>query len=79
VGTSLGIAIATVVHLLGITRVVIGGRFARAWEVFRPFMLEELHRRLTFFPPEALSITPAQLGDDAGLLGAARLVWDRIG
>ncbi len=79
VGTSLGIAIATVVHLLGITRVVIGGRFARAWEVFRPFMLEELHRRLTFFPPEALSITPAQLGDDAGLLGAARLVWDRMG
>jgi glucokinase len=75
----LGIAIATVVHLLGITRVVIGGRFARAWEVFRPFMLEELHRRLTFFPPEALSITPAQLGDDAGLLGAARLVWDKVG
>lgn len=78
VGKALGQAIATVVHLLGIPRVVIGGRFARAWEVFNLFMLEELHRRLTLFPFEAVSIVPAQLGDDAGLLGAARLAWDMV-
>jgi glucokinase len=78
-GKALGQAIATVVHLLGIPRVVIGGRFARAWEVFHLFMLEELYRRLTLFPQEALSIVPAQLGDDAGLLGAARLAWDAVG
>ena len=35
VGRSLGQAIAAVVHLLGLTRVVIGGRFAGAWEVFQ--------------------------------------------
>ncbi|RJR32952.1 MAG: ROK family protein [Deltaproteobacteria bacterium] len=77
-GRSLGQAIAGVVHLLGISRVVIGGRFARAWEVFELFLQEELYRRLTLFPREALSVVPAKLGDDAGLLGAARLAWDKL-
>lgn len=79
VGRSLGQAIATVVHLLGISRVIIGGRFAGAWEVFQGPMSEEIFHRLTLFPPEAVSVSPAQLGDDAGLLGAARLAWDMVG
>ena len=78
VGRSLGQAIAAVVHLLGLTRVVIGGRFARAWEVFQAPLQSELHRRLTLFPPEAVSVCPAQLGDDAGLVGAARLAWQAL-
>jgi glucokinase len=79
VGRSVGLAIANVVHLLGISRVVIGGRFARAWELFHLPLLEELYRRLTLFPREAVLVTPAQLGDDAGLIGAARLAWDAVG
>jgi glucokinase len=75
VGQSLGQAIAGVVHLLGLSRVVIGGRFARAWEVFQYPLEAELHRRLTMFPPEAVSVCPAKLEDDAGLVGAARLAW----
>jgi len=78
VGRSLGQAIAAVVHLLGLTRVVIGGRFARAWEVFQAPLQAELHRRLTLFPPELVSVCPAQLGDDAGLVGAARLAWQAL-
>jgi glucokinase len=76
VGRSLGQAIGTVVHLLGVSRVVIGGRFARAWDLFMPALTGELHRRLTMFPPGAVSLAPAQLGDDAGLMGAARLAWE---
>jgi glucokinase len=79
VGRNLGLAIANAVHLLGLSRVVIGGRFARAWELFKPTLLEELQHRLTLFPPSALSVVPAKLGDDAGLLGAARLAWDGVG
>jgi glucokinase len=79
VGRSLGQAIAAVVHLLGLSRVVLGGRFAQAWEVFHLPLAEELHRRLTLFPREALSVVPAKLGDDAGLLGAAKLAWDNLG
>jgi glucokinase len=78
VGRSLGQAIAGVVHLLGLSRVVIGGRFAQAWEVFKFPLQEELHRRLTLFPPEEVSVCPAQLGDDAGLVGAACLAWQAL-
>jgi glucokinase len=79
VGRSLGLAIASVVHLLGLSRVIIGGRFARAWEVFQLPLAEELHRRLTMVPPDAVSVCPAELGDDAGLIGAARLAWEGAG
>jgi glucokinase len=78
VGRSLGQAIAAAVHLLGLTQVIIGGRFARAWEVFHFPLSEELHRRLTLFPAEAVHVCPAELGDDAGLLGAARLAWEQV-
>jgi glucokinase len=78
VGRSLGQAIAGVVHLLGLSRVVIGGRFAQAWEVFSLPLQEELHRRLTLFPPEEVSVCPAQLEDDAGLVGAACLAWQAM-
>jgi len=79
VGRSLGVAIANVVHLLGLAHVVIGGRFARAWELFELPLKQELHRRLTLFPKEAVQVSPARLGDDAGLMGAARLAWDALG
>jgi glucokinase len=78
VGRSLAMAIADVVHLLGLSRVVIGGRFARAWEHFFRPLQEELYRRLTLFPPEGVSVVPARLDDDAGLLGAARMSWDAL-
>ena len=74
-GRALGMVIADVVHLLGLSRVVIGGRFARSWEHFYTPLEEELYRRLTLFPPEGVSVVPARLDDDAGLLGAARLAW----
>jgi glucokinase len=79
VGMALGIAIADVVHLLGLARIVIGGRFARAWDLFHLPLKEEMFRRLTLFPPEKVSVAPAKLGDDAGLLGAARLAWEAVG
>ncbi len=78
VGKSLGQTIADVVHLLGLSRIIIGGGFAGAWDIFQVPLHEELYHRLTLFPPEAVSISPAQLGNDAGLLGAARLAWDMI-
>jgi glucokinase len=78
VGRGLAIAIADVVHLLGLSRVVIGGGFAKSWEHFFNPLEEELFRRLTLFPPEGVSVVPARLDDDAGLLGAACLAWNLL-
>jgi glucokinase len=76
VGRALGQAIAGVVHLLGIPLIILGGNFAQAWEQFIGSLDEELEKRMTFFPRAALRLRLAVLGDNAGLLGAARLAWD---
>jgi glucokinase len=73
VGTSLAIAIANVIHLLGIRGVLIGGGLAQAWDAFIGPLHEELTRRLTMAPVAEVRIVRAQLGDDAGSLGAAYL------
>jgi glucokinase len=73
VGRSLAIAIGDVVHLLDIRGVLIGGGMARAWDAFIAPLEEELARRLTMTPVEAVRVVRAELGDDAGALGAAYL------
>jgi glucokinase len=75
-GRALGIAIADVVHLLGVPLFILGGNFARGWDQFIGSLEEELDKRMTFFHRADLRLRPAILGDNAGLLGAARLAWD---
>lgn len=76
VGRALGIAIADVVHLLGLPLIILGGKFAQSWDQFISPLEAELARRMTFFSLADLRLRPAVLGDNAGLLGAARLAWD---
>ncbi|MBM4287737.1 MAG: ROK family protein [Deltaproteobacteria bacterium] len=76
VGRALGIAIADVVHLLGLQTIILGGKFARAWDQFIGALDAELEKRLTFFRRSDISVRPAMLDDNAGLLGAARMAWD---
>ncbi len=76
VGWALGIAIADVVHLLGVPVVILGGNFARAWDRFLPALERELAVRLTFFDRRELRLRQARLGDNAGLVGAAQLAWE---
>jgi glucokinase len=78
VGRGLAIAIANVIHLLGIRGVVIGGGLAQAWDAFIGPLREELTRRLTMAPAAEVRIVRAQLGDDAGSLGAAYLVSTQL-
>ena len=73
VGRSLAIAIGNVVHLLDIRAVLIGGGMARAWDAFIDPLKEELARRVTMAPAAAVRVVRAELGDDAGSLGAAYL------
>jgi len=78
VGRALGQTIVDVVHLLGLSLVIIGGKFSLAWNQFIGPLHDELDHRLTLFPRDQLQVVPATLGDNAGLLGAARLAWGRL-
>ena len=73
VGTNLAIAIATVVQLLGIRRVLIAGGLANGWDLFIGPLQEELNRRLTLIPPSTVKVVRTKLGHNAGALGAAYL------
>ena len=78
VGKGLAIAIANVIQLLGIRGVVIGGGLGRAWDAFIGPLREELTQRLTMAPVAEVRIVRAELGDDAGSLGAAYLAGTRF-
>jgi len=73
VGTSLAIAIANVVQLIGIRSVLIAGGLANALDLFIGPLQEELSRRLTMVRPSEVKVVRTKLGYYAGALGAAYL------
>jgi glucokinase len=84
VGQALGIAIATFINALNLPMYVIGGGVSHSWDAFAPAMFEEIKFRSFVYRAtnsedpngprlQETIVTPALLGGDAGLLGAARL------
>lgn len=70
-GAHLGIGIASLVNILGIEDIIIGGGIANAWDHFYGAMNREIPRHT--YPETAVRIRVqrAVLGDKAGILGAA--------
>jgi len=75
---ALGIGIANVFHLLNPELILVGGGVSRAGATLLGPATEEARR--TIFPPlqAALKVKRTSLGDDAGLLGAARVAFRGI-
>jgi len=72
----LATAIITAVHILDPELVVIGGGVARAGK-YLVDPVRELVQKYAWLPPGAtVEVVPAQLGDDAGILGGAKLAFD---
>lgn len=74
-GQALGRGIVNVVAFTGLDLVVIGGGLAPAWPLMESACRQEMRLRLCIVDPEAVEIAPAQLSDQAPLLGAA--AWAR--
>lgn len=77
VGDALGRGLANVVNLLNPERIVIGGGVGKAWGLFAPTMRASLRAHAFEAPAKAVSVVRAQLGDRAGILGAACLLWEQ--
>jgi glucokinase len=77
-GRALGLAFATLVNLLNLERIVIGGGVLPAWELFMPPAEQELRRRAFAAPAARVSFARAALGDLAGVTGAAGLLWEEL-
>lgn len=70
-GKNLGIGIASLVNVLGIEDVLIGGGLSQAWERFEAAMRQEIPCRTYAETAARIRVHRAQLGDRAGVLGAA--------
>jgi glucokinase len=77
-GTYLGIALASIVNIVNPEAVIIGGGVLPAWNHIIPAAKEEMMCRAFQDPAERVELLPAALGDRAGLIGAAGLLWQEL-
>jgi glucokinase len=77
-GEALGMAIANLIHILGLEGVVLGGGLSRAATIFLPSLEKEFKKRLTLVPPEKIKIRVSRLQEKGGILGAAGIALERL-
>jgi glucokinase len=70
--TLLGTAVSSLTNLLNPELIVIGGGVIRAGDLIFEPVRAEVARRAYKWSASILRIVPARLGDDAGIIGAAR-------
>ena len=75
-GFYLGIALAGLINVLNPETIVIGGGASAGWDLFIPHTSEQIRQRAYREPAARARLVPAALGDDAGILGAARLAFE---
>ncbi len=74
-GDYLGIGLANLINILNPEMIVVGGGVANGWELFEQHMRHQVDEHAFPLPASEVKIVPAECGDDAGLLGAARLAF----
>lgn len=76
-GFYLGIAIADLINVLNPDVIVIGGGAAAAWDAFMPTVRKQVNKRAYTEAAARAKIVRAGLADNAGILGAARIGFER--
>ena len=75
-GFYLGVALSSLINVLNPEIIVIGGGASAGWNLFMPHTQETIRQRAFGSISKNALIVRGELGDDAGLLGGARLVFD---
>jgi glucokinase len=72
-GVYLGIGLANLINIINPEMIVIGGGVANGWNLFEKHMHQQVAERAFPLLAAGVKIVRAECGDDAGLLGAAKL------
>ncbi len=72
-GVYLGIGLANLINIINPEMIVIGGGVMNGWDLFEKHMHQQVAERAFPLLAARVKIVRAECGDDAGLLGAARL------
>ncbi|MBI5756661.1 MAG: ROK family protein [Nitrospirae bacterium] len=78
-GKYLGIAIASLMHILNPEMIVLTGAVTGAWDFFMPAAKKEVEKRAYKAMVEKTKIVPGMLIDSAGIVGAAGLAMKQLG
>ena len=76
VGRYLGVGLVNIINLLNPEIIVIGGGVVNGWNLFANAMRQQVADRVFRSQVNRVKIVPAECGDNAGLLGAARLAFN---
>jgi len=74
----LGIGVANVINLLSPEIVIVSGGVALAGEILFAALIESVRDHVCAFLRADVDVVPAELGDSAGLVGAAHTVWECV-
>ena len=77
-GCLLGAGLASLIYVLTPEAIVIGGGISGSTKFFFPATLEEIERRVLLSSRENLQLLTAKLGNQAGMVGAAKLAWELL-
>ena len=77
-GRDLGAGLTSLIYVLAPEAVVIGGGISASAEFFLPAVQAEIQRRVLPSSRTSLQLLKAQLGNRAGMVGAAKLAWQLI-
>ena len=74
-GRFLGVGIANIINLMSPEAIILTGGLVGAWNIYVQEAIKEASRRAFKELFDAVKIIPSSLGDDAGIVGAASLVF----
>jgi glucokinase len=74
-GRNLGAGLASLIYVLTPEAIVIGGGVSASAEFFFPAALAEIERRVHPTSRAGIQLLQAELGNQAGMVGAAKLAW----
>ncbi|MEA5568539.1 ROK family protein [Anabaena sp. UHCC 0399] len=77
-GRYLGIGLTSLIYVLTPKAIILGGGVSASFEFFVPSLKAEIAQRVMPTSRAGLQILPAQLGNSAGMVGAAKLAWKLI-
>ncbi len=75
-GTHLGVGILSLLNALDVERVVLGGGVLASMDLMLPWAIRAIEERAIVPYDGGVPVVVSELGDDAGLLGAAALAFD---
>ncbi|MCY7322756.1 MAG: ROK family protein [Phormidesmis sp. CAN_BIN36] len=76
-GRDLGIGLSSLIYVLTPEAIVIGGGISASAEFFFPAIWSEIYQRVLPSSRQGLQLLPAKLGNQAGIVGAAKLALDQ--